>query len=304
MSHSPQRARPRRASGSASASASASGFTLVELLVVLAIISVLIAMLLPALKKAKLAADGVKCATNLRTLMVAFRQFAEDHKGHMPGNKHETDNLARRAPGASMPPWDEKNNWRLDWMNGRRSGNDFIADAPKRGTIWPYVRNKAVYACPTMEGQTGTVGAFAGTNDRFDYAYFGCFSGNKLAKIKQQAQYRDVKHGNVVTWVPTPVLVQEHERSINGANMEGGHSYSDKMSVVHNGGSYYAAVDGSAHFFREYDDPNIPWDQRGRQPNTSRTAWWLEGPATKKMHPMGLDVYWGQWDTTDLPLQP
>src|SRR3712207_7689554 len=49
--------------------------------------------------------------------------------------------------------------------------------------------------------------------------------------FRSQAQYRDNKAGGNLTWVPTPVLVQEHERSINGANMEGGHSESDKMSV-------------------------------------------------------------------------
>jgi type II secretory pathway pseudopilin PulG len=272
----------------------------VELLVVLAIIALLIAMLLPALKKAKLAADGAKCASNLRTLIVAFRTFAEDNKGHLPGNKHESDNLAKRAPGASAPPWPEREAWRLDWMNGRLSGNAHIKEAPTKGTIWPYVRNKSVYACPTQEANWGTVEMFAGSNERFDYAYFNCFSGNKIAKVKQQAQFRDNRTG-VKQWTPTPVLVQEHERSINGANMEGGHSESDKLSVVHNGGSYYAAVDGSAHFFREYDDTAIPYTERQRQPCTSRRSWFLEAPATKKLHPMGIDTYWGQWDSSDLP---
>jgi len=272
-------------------------FTLVELLVVLAIIAVLIAMLLPALKKAKLAADGVKCANNLRTLMTAFRMFAEDHQGCLPGNKHESDNLAKKGPGAVGAPWPETFAWRRDWLNGRFSGNQFIADAPTRGTIWPYIRNKKVYACPTMEANAGTVGMFAGTNERFDYSYFNCFSGNKLAKVKGRAKFRDGHAGGAISYPPTPILVQEHEVSIDGANMEGGHSESDHMAVCHNGGSYYASVDGSVHFFIEWYDPKIAPADRGNQPNTARKSWKLEGPATRVLQDMGFDAYWGQWDT-------
>src|SRR5688572_5924789 len=93
----------------------ARGFTLVELLVVLAIIALLMAVLLPALQKAKLAADGIKCGNNLRTLMTAFLMFAQDHKGHLPGNKHEADAPVPKGPKAGGgAPWPEKESWRLD----------------------------------------------------------------------------------------------------------------------------------------------------------------------------------------------
>jgi len=275
----------------------ASGFTLVELLVVLAVIALLIAMLMPALKKAKLAADGIKCANNLRTLMTAFRMFAEDHKGCMPGNKHESDNLAKKGPGAAGAPWPPTESWRIDWLNGRLTGNAFISEAPTKGTIWPYVRNKRVYSCPTQEANLGNVGMFAGANERFDYSYFNCFSGNKLNKVKNRAKFKDNHAGGTITYVPTPILVQEHEVSINGANMEGGHSESDKMASCHNGGSYYASVDGSVHFFIEYFQPGIAPADRGNQPNTARKSWQLEGPVSRKPQDMGFDAYWGQWDT-------
>lgn len=59
-------------------------FTLVELLVVIGIISVLIAILLPALNKARAAAQAVTCASNHRQLVMGLRMYAEEHKGFFP----------------------------------------------------------------------------------------------------------------------------------------------------------------------------------------------------------------------------
>ncbi len=58
-----------------------SGFTLVELLVVISIIVILIALLLPALRQARETAQALKCKTNLRQIMLASLNYAEDRKG-------------------------------------------------------------------------------------------------------------------------------------------------------------------------------------------------------------------------------
>jgi prepilin-type N-terminal cleavage/methylation domain-containing protein/prepilin-type processing-associated H-X9-DG protein len=53
------------------------GFTLVELLVVIAVIAILAALLLPALNRAKTAADSAVCKSNLRQLTLAMTMYAQ-----------------------------------------------------------------------------------------------------------------------------------------------------------------------------------------------------------------------------------
>ena len=95
---------------------SVSGFTLIELLVVIAVIVLLAALLLPALSRAKEAGRAAACSNNLRQLAIASTTYSLDNKGRLP--------------------------YFLEWLFTQPG--DLTS-----GRLFPYLKNKSVYLCPT-----------------------------------------------------------------------------------------------------------------------------------------------------------
>jgi prepilin-type N-terminal cleavage/methylation domain-containing protein/prepilin-type processing-associated H-X9-DG protein len=102
------------------------GFTLIELLVVIAIIGVLVGLLLPAVQKAREAANRISCQNNLKQIGLAIQNF-HDAKKTLPDNKRPasaasntvrerwfTQILPYIEQGQLFNNYDETSNWDSD----------------------------------------------------------------------------------------------------------------------------------------------------------------------------------------------
>ena len=148
------------------------GFTLIELLVVIAIIAILAAMLLPALSRAKIKAQGIKCLNNVKQLQLAWQLYADDNGDVM-------------APAVGGSPMTNESWCAGNFLNNPPDATDLTL--LKNSLIGRYAGSTGVYKCPG--DLTPNVRSYSANCAMGGDAAAGFTLFTKTASVKSPSQY-------------------------------------------------------------------------------------------------------------------
>ena len=130
------------------------GFTLIELLVVVAIIAVLIGLLLPAVQKAREAANRMRCLNNLKQIGMALHNY-HSAQGTFPiGSNCTSLNTCYENWAISILDYMEQDNlsnkYNFNLLN-EDPANSFVRETPVK-----------MFVCPTDPGAFTPINPYAG----------------------------------------------------------------------------------------------------------------------------------------------
>ncbi|AQT68759.1 putative major pilin subunit [Anaerohalosphaera lusitana] len=223
------------------------GFTLIELLVVISIIALLLAIMMPALGKVKELAKSTVCGSNAKTMVTAWRLYAEDNDGQM----------------CSSWTYDTRHGWGNTWdwvwapyeLDGSGSADEFDAtekerrEGIKRGAIYSYCSDADAFHCPSDKRTNNQQGnakfrtysipdSLGGPEGYYPWRVF-----TKISQVKQPSrkyaivEENDSRGYNMNSWILFP-----DESSPNGFSTT---AWCDPyLSAFHNDSSTFAYVDG------------------------------------------------------------
>ena len=189
------------------------GFTLIELLVVIAIIAILAALLLPALTRAKLKAQGMQCVNNNQQLCMAWRMYTEDNAETLLFASADSTALGSQSaiwcPGPCISTRAIRFNWDPRVISCR-------------SPMWPYCgKNLGIWRCPADRSYVTVRGEEAPDSSMSMNVYLGGFGGGLPVTCRWTAtRYRKYPQlSNPGAGHKIYVFIDEREDAISWANL-------------------------------------------------------------------------------------
>lgn len=225
------------------------GFTLIELLVVIAIIAILAAILFPVFNNAREHARQSKCLNNHKQLCAALRQYVDDFNG-------------------VIPPISKYNFPYIDNWSGTQE--TFGATIVERGCLWPYVRSRGVYICPTDVGRPANGATNLPPKDRKVYPLSYSMNG-ELNQSDGRGGYVCLRLDSLPRGKQTKVLLLIHEsRNTINDGLFLWFRNGDAPDAIHYDGTTASYCDGHARW--------LPNKELNRMKALDKDSDWYLGP--------------------------